>query len=50
MAKKMFVPVQKNSKSYKLFLDDVAKVYQIKKSVRPPVPSYNCMDSPSMKY
>jgi hypothetical protein len=41
MAKKLYIPVSKNGQSYKLYMDDLAKVKPIAKRARPPVPSYD---------
>lgn len=46
MAKKMFVPVSNSGNKYKLFMDDIKKVHSIYKKQRPPVPSYDYMDTP----
>lgn len=46
MAKKMYIPVSNSGNKYKLFMDDIKKVHSIVKQRRPPVPSYNYMDTP----
>lgn len=45
MSKKLYIPVVKNGRNYKLYMDDLAKVRPISKKMRPPVPSYHQSDS-----
>lgn len=46
MAKKLYIPVSANSKSYKLYMDDIKKIHSIAKSRRPPVPAFSYTESP----
>ena len=46
MAKKMYIPVCKNGRSYKVFMDDINKIHSISKARRPAVPAYDYLDSP----
>lgn len=46
MAKKLYIPVNKNGKMYKIFMDDINKVHSIAKLRRPPVPAYQCIETP----
>jgi hypothetical protein len=41
MAKKMYIPVNKNGRNYKVFMDDLVKVHTISKLRRPSLPNYD---------
>lgn len=41
MAKKMYIPVNKNGRNYKVFMDDLIKVHTISKLRRPSLPNYD---------
>ena len=49
MAKKMYIPVNKNGKIYKIFMNDLVKVHSISKNRRPALPSYDVAE-PITKY
>ena len=38
--KRIFVPVKAQRKMYKLFVDDLKKIYKAKKGTLPPLPKY----------
>ena len=46
MAKRVYIPVSANGRKYKLYMDDVHKVHTINKARKPPVPSYDDVESP----
>lgn len=41
MAKKMYIPVVRGKKCYRVFLDDVSRLHSFIKKSRPVVPAYN---------
>jgi hypothetical protein len=45
MAKKMYIPVNKNGKIYRIFMNDLVKVHSISKNRRPALPSYDVAES-----
>jgi len=47
MGKKLYIPICKQGKQYKIFMDDLIKVHSIHKSQRPPVPCYELINSPT---
>lgn len=49
MAKKMYIPVSKNHKTYKIYMDDVKKVHTHIHKTRPSVPAYGMQDG-GIKY
>lgn len=38
--KRIFIPVEQRRKPYKLFVDDLKKIYKAKKGALPPLPKY----------
>ena len=44
--KRIFVPVKAQSKMYKLFVDDLTKIYKVKKGSLPRLPKYTDESSP----
>ena len=47
MGKRQYIPVRSNNNNYKVYMEDIKKIHTIGKSRRPPVPAYNCNESPA---
>lgn len=41
MAKKVYFPVANNNQNYRLYMEDIKKIYKMKSKTRPPIPSYD---------
>ncbi len=41
MGKKVYLPVHKNKQEYRLYMEDIKKIYKITSRVRPSLASYD---------